>query len=130
MSNPNGNPNLPKGKGRPKGAKNKTTEQGRANARSVIEQLDSDDDRCITNPVVRKLREQLREGVGPSPNQMPAAAFNALMDRAYGKVIDRVKLGVGARPFEGESDEDLAARADALRRKFMERRAARKEEVA
>ena len=123
--NPYGNPNLPPGKGRKKGVRNKTTEQGRATARSILEQLDKG-----TNLVVRKLQEQLREGVGPSPNQMPAAAFNALMDRAYGKVIDRVKLGVASRPFEGETDEDLAERAEALRQKFLERRKARDREVA
>lgn len=125
-----GNPNLPKGKGRPKGARNKTTEQGRATARSIIEQLDGDIDGASPNPVVRQLRAQLREGVGPSPNQLPAAAFNALMDRAYGKVIDRVKLGVASRPYENESDEDLAQRAEALRQKFLDRRKARQEEVA
>jgi hypothetical protein len=79
------------------------------------------------NPVVRKLRTQMRGGVGSEGYQMPATVFNALADRRWGKVVDRVKMATAsARPYEGETDAELAARADALSRAL---RAAKQEDV-
>ncbi len=118
MSNPGGTPEVLRG--RKRGSLNKTTEAGRAFARRVLEDEGEDIDR-IKNPVLRMLKFQIRNGVGPAPTQMPASAFNALMDRAYGKVVDRAKLTVGAaRPYEDESEEELASRAEELAKKIRE----------
>jgi len=123
MANPYGNPDLPAGTGRRKGVLNKTTKDGRLFARSVLEQVDGEAESVrLYGPVARILRRQIREGVGPSPTQMPSATFNALMDRAYGKVVDRMKLDVAAkRPYEGETDDELASRAEKLSLRLKEK---------
>lgn len=108
--------------GRPAGGSNRRTEEGREYARLILVQRDADlvsspdgvvvDASAIGNPVVRRLRQQAREGVGSQPGLLPPNVFIHLCDRLYGKVVDRVKLALsGQRPFEALSDEELAERA-------------------
>lgn len=126
MGNPNspGNPaNLLRG--RVFGTRNKRTLEGEDFAKDILSQSDDDilvettDDgkeveidrhpRAVSDPVYRALRRQARAGVGTMPGQLPPAVFNALNDRAFGKVADKVKVA-GGRPLVNESDDELQAR--------------------
>ena len=120
MSNPDGNPaglalvNGP-GHGRKKGSLNKATTAGRAFAQAIVEDEDFRE----------KLLAQAKEGVGSSPIQLPPTFAITLLYYAYGKPVDRVALGaLGELPYQDESDEELAARADELARKLREKREA------
>lgn len=110
------------------------TEEGREFARAVIVQDEQElqvidgqftdvNPQALRNPVVRKLRAQLREGVGPKEYQLPPTTFGQLVDRWAGKVVDRVKMAVTERPYEGETDEQLKQRLDDLRSMLDRRKA-------
>jgi hypothetical protein len=92
-------------------------EEGREFARAVLHQTPADDVSMEPNPVLRRLKEQARAGVGSAEGYLPANVFNALMDRCHGKVADRVKM-LGARPFDDLSDAELAARAEQVARRL------------
>lgn len=103
MSNPN--PKLPRG------------ERGKLRALSIVEQTEtlpdgSPDDSFITDHVTRKLRQQLRAGVGTAEGQMPAAFLTHLFDRAYGKESEKLSVKSPTRPYEDMSAEDLAKRLE------------------
>jgi len=116
------------GPGRPKGSLNKRTVEGQDYARDILAQdqshlvLGADGTvtkdrhpRALVDPVFRRLREQARQGLGNKDGALPPPAFVSLADRAWGKVIDKVKLQTStAKAFEGETDSELAARAAAL----------------
>ncbi len=119
----------PKGTGRPKGVKNKRTLEGQDYAHDILfqddEHLEWNDDHtkilkdhhplALTNPVYRKLRAQAREGVGNTEGKLPPNVLVALADRTWGKVVDRVKMEKSrAKAYEGQTDEELGARAAAL----------------
>jgi hypothetical protein len=76
--------------------------------------------RACTDPFVRRLREQARAGVGGTEGLLPAATMKDLMDRAWGKVAERVKM-TNNRPLEGMTDAELAERAETLRRALAAR---------
>ncbi len=111
------------------GVKNKRTQEGEDYARLVlfqdvedivVERTEGGDEviidrnqKALEDPVLRELRAQMRSGVGTMPGQLPPAVYNALMDRACGKVVERVKLG-GGRPYAGETEEQLQERLDKL----------------
>lgn len=122
-----GNPDPPLNllRGRAIGTKNKRTLEGEDFAKDILCQDDEElleettedgrkveidrHERAVKDPVYRALRAQARCGVGTMPGQLPPAVFNALNDRAFGKVADKVKLATG-RPLANETDEQLAAR--------------------
>ena len=94
-------------------------EAGRKFAEAVLLQEEvlangEPDDRWVTNPVLRRLREQARTGVGSQPGELPAAAFAHLADRAFGKESERLAVQAKGRPYEGLTREQIAARMDAL----------------
>lgn len=107
--------------GRLPGSSNKRTDEGRAFARAVLLQDDVEmmviagapvDVAAGANPVLRRLREQARMGVGTQEGCLPPNVFVHLADRLYGKVMDRVKLALGGkRPYEELTDAQLAERA-------------------
>ena len=66
--------------------------------------------KAVADPVYRALRRQARAGVGNIPGQLPPAVFSSLADRAFGKVMDRVKINAGGRPFAAETEEQLHER--------------------
>lgn len=112
------------GIGRPAGSSNKRTEEGREFARAVLLQDDADltagpafgdkefDTRATSNPVLRRLRSQARAGVGSADGLLPPNVFVHLCDRLYGKVLDRIRLGIGSkRPYSELSDAELAEKA-------------------
>ena len=66
--------------------------------------------KAVADPVYRALRRQARQGVGNVPGQLPPTVFASLADRAFGKVVDRIKLNSGGRPLASESDEQLRER--------------------
>jgi hypothetical protein len=113
------------GPGRPKGSKNKRTLEGESYSKEILVQDEADlvrDDsghvmadkhpEALSNPVFRRLRAQAREGLGNKDGMLPPASFVQIADRAWGKVVDRVKLQTkAAKAYEGETDEDLAKRA-------------------
>jgi hypothetical protein len=102
-------------------------EEGREFARAILVQDDDElqvhdgvardcNPMALRNPVVRKLREQVRlGGIGPKEYQLPASVFTHLMDRWAGRVLDRMKLTVDERPYEGETDEQLVERLETLK---------------
>lgn len=100
--------------GRPAGTKNKRTIDGGILARDILEQTAADVEVEDPNPVKERLKRQAREGVGPGVGQLPASVFVHLCDRAYGKVVDYVKLKVGGKAYENETTEALAKRAELL----------------
>ena len=118
----------PNGRGRPKGVKNKRTEEGQDYARDLLLQDETDLVRdedgeviadnhplALVNPVYRVLRAQARVGVGNTEGKLPPNVLVALADRSWGKVVDRVKLEKSrAKAFEGSTDEELALRAAEL----------------
>ena len=118
----------PNGTGRPKGAKNKRTLEGQSYAHDILQQDEADLVRdesgnvvkdnhplALTNPGYRMLRAQYRAGVGNTEGKLPPNVFVALNDRAFGKVVDRVKLEKSrAKAFEGQTDEELGVRAAEL----------------
>ncbi len=82
---------------------------------------------AIKNLVVRALRKQSRRGIGSDDTMLPVTAFTHLMDRWAGKVVDRVKMAMSTRPFEGETDGELATRAETIRRQLEARKPNEKE---
>lgn len=110
------------GPGRPKGSKNKRTIAGEVYALDVLVQdeteLARDEEgrikedlhpRAQTNPVLRQLRAQARNGVGSQLGLLPPNVLLELANRGWGKVLDRVKLDVAkAKAFEAMTDEELA----------------------
>lgn len=103
MSNPN--LKLPRG------------ERGKLRALTIVEQTESlpdgsPDDSFITDHVTRKLRQQMREGIGTAEGQMPAAFATHLFDRAYGKESEKLSVKNPTRPYEDMSAEDLAKRLE------------------
>jgi hypothetical protein len=93
------------------------TEAGREYARLILDQTVADEVTQHPNPVLRRLQEQARAGVSSMPGCLPPQVFIHLMDRLHGKVVDKVKLAVGgARAYDHYTNEELAARADALSR--------------
>ena len=118
MSNPEGNVaslRIVPNRGRPKGSLNKATQAGRSFALAIVEDED----------FRAKLAAQAKEGVGSSPIQLPPTFAITLMYYAYGKPVDRVAVSaLGALPYQDESDEELAARADELARKLRGKREA------
>jgi hypothetical protein len=97
-------------------------ERGRQFADLVINQTEvqadgvTPDDSFITNHLVRKLREQARLGVGTAPDQLPAAAFAHLCDRAFGKESEKLAVRQPGKPFEDLTAEQLAVRLEKLTR--------------
>lgn len=117
-------------RGRPIGMKNKRTVEGEEYAVGILVQDDEDilqattekgivetdrHERAMRDPVYRVLRAQARNGVGTMPGQLPPAVFASLSDRAFGKVMDKLKLSAG-RPLATETDEELRTRLDSLQR--------------
>lgn len=100
--------------GRDPGSVTKRKIEGAEWAKEILEQKWEEVDEVDPNPVRQRLKEQAREGVGNQPGQMPPPVFVHLMERAWGKVIDKVKMQTGGRPYESLSDEELAARLRAL----------------
>lgn len=124
-------------RGRAIGMKNKRTVEGESYAKDILVQDDEDilvtreveevtgkdgetklvtrdveidrHERAVKDPVYRALRRQARLGVGTMPGQLPPAVFNALNDRAFGKVQDKVKV-TGGRPLANESEDELRSR--------------------
>ena len=91
------------------------TDAGRDFARAVLEQTAVDEVTEHPNPVVRRLQSQARAGVGSAEGYLPPSAFTHLMDRLYGKVIDRMKLiPPASKEYQEMSDAELAARAEQL----------------
>lgn len=87
--------------------------------REVLVDMNAD---ALRNPVLRAMRAQARNGVGNSGDQLPATTINALLDRAYGKVADRVKMeDVTKRPYGEMSDEELAIELAKASRELGER---------
>jgi hypothetical protein len=100
---------IPTRGGRPRGSLNKVTQAGRAFAQAIVEDED----------FRKKLLGQAKEGVGSSPIQLPPTFAITLLYYAYGKPVDRVSVAaLGQLPYQDESDEELAARADELARKL------------
>jgi hypothetical protein len=111
-------------------SRNKRTLEGEDYARDILVQDDDDllevrDDetgkthtldrheRASRDPVYRALRAQARIGVGSLPGQLPPAVFASLADRAFGKVLDKLKVS-GGRPLAAETDEELRDRLKSL----------------
>jgi hypothetical protein len=44
------------------------------------------------------------------------------MDRWAGKVVDRVKMAVTERPYEGETDDELVARLNVMKEQLEKSR--------
>jgi hypothetical protein len=126
--------------GRQVGSVNKRTEEGRETSRAILVQDESElevreigltfafgdslppvgsgrtevFDRhplALANPVIRRLREQARAGVGSIPGSLPTQVWVHLMDRLFGKVVDRMKLLDPKRPYGDLTDAELAERA-------------------
>lgn len=98
-------------------------EKGRQFAEAVLLQNDSDNgplgpDAHITNPVLRRLREQARAGVGSQPGELPAAWAAHLADRAFGKESEKLAVQQTGRPFEELTTEQLAARVERMQREL------------
>ena len=100
--------------GRVPGSKNKRTIDGNILARDILEQGPGDLEAEDPNPVKQKLKEQARAGVGSQEGLLPAQVFVSLCDRAYGKPIDRVKMNVGGKAYDGKSTDDLAKEAELI----------------
>lgn len=128
-------------RGRPVGSKNKRTLEGADYALGIVAQDDEDilvtseqhevpekdgttrvvsvevevdrHERAVKDPVYRVLRRQMRNGVGTQPGQLPPAVFNALHERVFGKVQDKVRV-TGGRPLANETDDELRARLEGL----------------
>jgi len=109
------------------GSKNKRTVDGGILAAVLLDQTHGDEEANDPNPVTEALKRQFRAGVGTSSevpvktadgevlvSQVPATFFVHTLDRRYGKVVDRIKMNVGGKAYEGESQDDLAARAKHL----------------
>lgn len=95
---------------RSKGDKNRINAFGRDLARAVVEQNALSKGSEHPNPVVQRLMEQARAGVGSHEGLLPGAVFQHLLDRGYGKVVDRVKLSTNPS-YDGEDTTALAERA-------------------
>lgn len=102
----------------PRGSRKKI--EGAEWAKEILEQSWEELDEIDPNPVRQKLKEQAREGVGNQPGQMPAPVFVHLMERVWGKVIDKVKMQTSGRPYESLTDEELASRLRALQSAIKE----------
>ena len=112
--------------GRTPGSKNKRTVDGGILAATLLDQTKGDEESRDPNPVVEALKRQFRAGVGNGSmtvqthegpvevEQIPATFFVHTLDRRYGKVVDRIKMNVGGKAYDGESTEDLAKRAELL----------------
>ncbi len=100
--------------GRIPGTKNKRTIDGNILARDILEQGPGDIEAPDPNPVKEKLKQQARAGVGSQEGLLPAQVFVSLCDRAYGKPVDRVKMNVGGKAYDGKSREDLAKEAKVI----------------
>ncbi len=98
---------------RSKGDKNKVNAIGRDLARAVIEQNELSAGGMHPNPGINRLMEQFRAGVGSQEGLLPGAVFVHLLDRGYGKVVDRVKLSTNPS-YDGEGTKELADRAERL----------------
>lgn len=101
-------------RGRPPGVKNKRTVAGAGYAEGILVQTADDLVHEDPNPVRQRLKVQARNGVGSGEDQLPAGVFTHLADRAWGKVLDRAKVTIGAKPYEGEDTDALAKRAEAI----------------
>ena len=112
-----------KARGIPRGTRKA---DGEAYARAVLEQSEEEvlvttgadgepvvcdrNPRAVDNLVIRQLRLQARNGVGTRPDQLPPAVFTHLQDRAYGKTVDKLKVGDGKRPLASASEDELKER--------------------
>jgi hypothetical protein len=91
------------------------TDAGREFARAVLEQTVRDEVTEHPNPVIRRLQQQARTGAGSAEGCLPPSLYTHLLDRLYGKVLDRVKfLAPASKEYEGMTDAELAARAEQL----------------
>ena len=95
--------------------KGKRNEIGQDMARKVLEQTELSGVAPDPNPVVQRWMEQARAGIGEKDGGLPAAFVIHLLDRAYGKVVDRVKLSTG-KSYEGEDDSALLKRLETLKK--------------
>jgi hypothetical protein len=96
-------------------------DEGRAFARAILVQTPADEitEDPESNPVLRRLKAQARAGVGHAEGLLPPQVFTSLMDRLWGKPLDRVSLRTpGAKQYDAMSNEELAARCDAVARRL------------
>lgn len=108
--------------GRKPGSQNRRTVMGKQYALDLLEQTKVDETYEDPNPVKERLKQQFRAGVGngsrtvetfEGPQEVdciPAAFFTHTMDRAWGKVADKMDLNL-TDDLSEVSSEELEKRA-------------------
>jgi len=129
--NPNGNPaTLVPGNNR-LGRPNKVTQEGRGFAKTFVDSkrwekmiwrwVEGVNSRRVEDIVNSAIRgeitpEDAAKAVRAAATPMPAGVFNCIMMYRFGKPPQtvRVKGALGAKPYEGMTEEEIAVRAAAL----------------